>query len=102
MLSLISYQVKGQQPLHPESRRPAALVCGIGSAVTYAVTYSLIEQRYPKQAKWIGAGAGMIANTALTALVYTLSKGDALNRRQDATAGFCTGVVTVCIIRIGL
>jgi len=102
ILCLVSLKAKAQQEMYPEDRKISGLACGLTSAVTYAIVWGALVDKHPKQASWIGAGAGMAANIITSVLVYSLSDGNNLNKRQNMVTGLCTGTVTVAIIRIGI
>jgi len=102
LLCFFSLKAKSQQVMYPEDRKVSGLACGLTSAITYTIVYGALADKHPKQASWIGAGAGMLTNIVMSAVVYSLSDGNSLNKRQNMVTGFCTGVVTVGIIRIGI
>ena len=100
LLCLFALNAKAQ--MYPEDRKVSGTVCGLSSGITYGIVYGIIADKYPKRASWIGAGASMAANVATSFLVYNLSQGNSLNKRQNMVTGLCTGVVTICIIKIGI
>ena len=103
LLLLVCGGAKAQtRVMYPADRCNRVFVSGLTSGITYALSYSLMNQNegYKKHLYPILTTMGV--NVCLGALSYVIDNTSAVNKRQNVTAWFGGSIVTVTILRIGL
>ena len=103
-LLLVSFAtVKSQSAvLYPADRCNRVFFSGLSSAITYGVAYPLFSQKFVKKKHLYPLLTTMAVNVCLGGLSYALDNTNSVNKRQNLTAWFGGGIVSVTIVKIGL
>lgn len=84
---------------YPAERQASALAGGVTAALSYSIARSVMEN----EPKWHSAGVS-IAATTLTSIIAYAVKGEysMIERRQNFTACFLSGVTVTLIFSLGI
>ena len=103
LLTLIALNVNAQtREMYPTDRCNRVFFSGLSSAITYSVSYGLLNENGGRKKHLYPMMITVGTNIALGALTYALDKSGQVNRRQNITAWFGGSIVTIAVIRIGL
>jgi len=103
IMLLVCGGVKAQtRVMYPEDRTNRIFLSGLTSGITYAVSYSLMNQNEGYKKHLYPVLITMGTNLALGALSYAMDNTNTVNKRQNMVGWFGGSIVTVTILRIGL
>ena len=103
LLTLISLNLSAQtREMYPADRCNRVFFSGLSSAITYSVSYGLLNENFGRKKHLYPMMITVGTNIALGALTYALDRSSQVNKRQNITAWFGGSIVTIAVIRIGL
>ena len=103
LLTLISLNLSAQtREMYPADRCNRVFFSGLSSAITYSVSYGLLNENFGRKKHLYPMMITVGTNIALGALSYAIDNTNAVNKRQNITGWFGGSIVTVTLLRIGL